>query len=111
MTVADYARWRVSLGQLEATFTHELATDTRAAAETAYALACRYATEYVGSDRRPFDIAKEWAVRAIELLDSLPADTVDQVASTRLSVGGVELPDLLHSGVVRERLADVLRSS
>jgi hypothetical protein len=111
MTVADYARWRVSLEQLEATFTHELATDTRAAAETAYALACRYATEYVGSDRRPFDIAKEWAVRAIELLDSLSSDTVDQVASTRLSVGGVELPGLLHSGVVRERLADVLRSS
>jgi hypothetical protein len=110
VTVADYARWRVSLEQLEAAFQHELATDTRAAAETAYALACRYATEYVGGDRRPFEIAKEWAIRAIELLDSLPSDTVDQVASTRLSVGGVELPDLLHSGVVRERLSDVLRS-
>lgn len=108
--MTDYARWRVSLAQLEATFEHELSTDTRAAAETAYALACRYATEYVGGDRRPFDIAKDWAMRAIELLDSLPSDTVDQVASTRLSVGGVELPDLLHSGVVRARLSDVLRS-
>ncbi|MGB6165211.1 MAG: hypothetical protein WCF33_14870 [Pseudonocardiaceae bacterium] len=108
--MVDYARWQVSLEQLEATFEHELVTDTRAAAETAYALACRYATEYVGSDRRPFDIAKEWATRSIGLLDSLPSDTVEQVVSTRMSVGGVELPDLLHSGVVRERLADVLRS-
>lgn len=108
--MTDYVRWRVSLEQLEATFENEVATDTRAAAETAYALACRYATEYVGRDRRPFDIAKKWALRAIDLLDSLPSETVDQVASTRMSVGSVELPELLHSGVVRERLADVLRS-
>ena len=108
--MTDYARWQVSLKQLEATFEYDLATDIRAAAETAYALAVRYGTEYVGSDRRPFDIAKEWAMRSIELLDSLPSDTIDQVASTRMSVGGVELPELLHSGVVRERLADILRS-
>ncbi|MFC5100202.1 hypothetical protein [Kibdelosporangium philippinense] len=49
-------------------------------------------------------------MRSIELLDELPADTVEQVASTRMSVGGVDLPELLHSGVVRERLADLLQS-
>lgn len=89
MVVADYARWQVSLEQLEAIFENELTTDTRAAAETAYALACRYATEYVGSDGRPFDIAKEWAMRSIGLLDSLPSDTVEQVASTRRNFGRV----------------------
>jgi hypothetical protein len=39
----------------------------------------------------------------------LPSDTVAQVSSTRMSVGGVELPTLLHSDVVRVRLADLLR--
>lgn len=98
---------QVSVEELRAAFDHEVATDKRAAAETAYALAFRYRNEDVGGSRR-FDLAKDWAARAVELLDSLPSDTLDQVASTRASVGGIPLPGLLHSGVVRERLADVL---
>lgn len=97
-----------SIAELEAAFEREVATDKRAAAETAYALAWRHRSEYVG-ERHPFDNARMWAERAIELLDALPSDTVDQVASTRASVGGVPIPDLLHSGVVRERLADIFR--
>lgn len=93
--------------QLETVYTQEVGTDMRAAAETAYALAFRYRNEDIGG-RRDFDAAKDWAVRAIELLDTLPSDTVADVASTRQSVGGVTIPDLLHSGVVRERLGDVL---
>jgi hypothetical protein len=100
----------MSLEELEAAFEREVISDKRAAAETAYALAYRHRTEYSGSDRHPFSIAKEWAMRSIELLDELPSDTVEQVASTRMSVGGVDLPELLHSGVVRERLADLLQS-
>lgn len=97
-----------TIAELEAVFEHEVTTDRRAAAETAYALAWRHRSEYVG-EGHPFDNAKAWAERAIELLDSMPSTTVEQVASGRASVGGVPLPDLLHSGVVRERLADVLR--
>ena len=97
-----------TIAELEAVFEHEVATDRRAAAETAYALAWRHRSEYVGQGH-PFDNSKAWAERAIELLDALPSDTVDQVASGRASVAGVPLPDLLHAGVVRERLADVLR--
>ncbi|WP_217281640.1 hypothetical protein [Kibdelosporangium persicum] len=100
----------MSLEELEATFERELLTDKRAAAETAYALACRHRTEYDGSGQHPFKVAKEWAVRAIKILDELPAEHIDQVTSTRMSVGGVDLPELLHSGVVRERLADLLQS-
>jgi len=96
-----------TLAQLEAAFDRELTTDHRAAAETAYALASRYRSEDVDGQRR-FDLAKRWATQAIDLLDALPSATIDQVASTRQSVGGVPIPDLLHSGVVRERLADVL---
>jgi len=81
--------------------------DKRAAAETAYALAFRYRNEDVDGERR-FDLAGVWATYAIELLDELPSETLEQVASTRMAVGGVPLPELLHAGVVRERLTDVL---
>lgn len=97
----------VSRDELEAAFEREFTMNKRAAAETAYALAFRYRDQDVRGERR-FDLAKQWAFRAIELLDSLPSSTVDQVVSTRTAVGGVPIPDLLHSGVVRERLADVL---
>jgi hypothetical protein len=98
---------RVSLEELQVQFNLEVQTSTRAAAETAYALAFRYRNEDVRGSRR-FDIAKIWAQRAIDLLDSIPADTINDVISTRSSAGGIPLPELLHSGVVRERLNDVL---
>lgn len=93
--------------ELRAAFARELATNKLAAAETAYALASRYRNEDVEGQRR-FDLAREWAIRSIELLESLPSDTLTDVASTRVRVGGVEIPDLLHADVVRERLGDVL---
>jgi hypothetical protein len=108
--VTEDAGQRVSLAELEAAYGREVVSDKRAAAETAYALAWRYRTEYTSGDRHPFEVAKEWALRSIALLDELPSDRVEQVASARMSVGGVPLPELFHSGVVRERLADLLRS-
>ncbi|MGH4019364.1 MAG: hypothetical protein ACRDT0_09040 [Pseudonocardiaceae bacterium] len=96
-----------SLGELRAAFEKELVTNKRAAAETAYALAFRYRNEDVDGSRH-FNIAGEWARKAIDLLEQLPSDTIEQVVSTRTSVGGFELPELLHADVVRARLADVL---
>lgn len=98
---------QVSVEELRVVFDREVDTDKRTAAETAYALAFRYRNEEVGGNRR-FDLARDWSTCVIELLDALPSDTIDQVASTRASVGGVALPGLLHSGVVRTRLDDVL---
>jgi hypothetical protein len=98
---------RASLEELQIEFNREVDTNKRAAAETAYALAFRYRNEDVGGGRQ-FDKAKVWAQRSIELLDSLPSSTLSQVASTRTIVSSVPIPDLLHSGVVRERLGDVL---
>ncbi|WP_236796320.1 hypothetical protein [Amycolatopsis sp. GM8] len=98
---------RISLHDLQIAFEREVTADKRAAAETAYALAFRYRNQDVDGRRR-FDLAKQWARRAIKLLDELPSDRLDQIATTRASVGGVDLPGLLHAGVVRERLADVL---
>jgi hypothetical protein len=96
-----------SVAELVAAFEQELTTNKRAAAETAYALALRYRNEDVNGRRR-FDLVKEWATRAVELLDELPSETVELVVSARQYVGGVPIPDLLHAGVARERLADVL---
>jgi hypothetical protein len=98
-----------SIDELRAAFDRELVEDKRAAAETAYALAFRYRNEDVDGERR-FDLAGVWATHAIDLLEELPSETLEQVASTRMSVGGVPLPELLHAAVVRERLADVLFS-
>lgn len=97
----------ISREELVAAFAREASTNKRSAAETAYALAFRYRNEDVDGVRR-FDLAKLWAIRAIELLDSLPSAKLDEVASTRSTVGGILLPEFLHSGVVRARLDDVL---
>ena len=98
---------QISISELEAAFAQELPISRRAAAETAYALAHRYRSEDVDGRRR-FDIAGEWARRTVDLLAGLPSASVADVTSTRASVGGVEIPDLLHDDVVRSRLADVL---
>lgn len=105
--MSNEAASNVSLEELQLAYNREVDTDKRAAAETAYALAFRYRNEDVGGTRR-FDIAKIWALRSISLLDSLPSATISEVASSRLFVAGIPIPDLLHSGVVRERLNDVL---
>lgn len=105
--MAKEAERRTSLAELRAAFEIEVATDKRAAAETAYALAFRYRNEDVDGVRH-FDTAGDWAKRAIALLDSLPSDSLAEVSSSRTSVGGISIPSLLHAGVVRERLGDVL---
>ncbi len=76
--------------------------DDRAAAEYAYALAVRL--REVGQT----DGAREYARECLRLAESLPARTLGDVASARLSVGGVPLPERFHDGVVRARLADLL---
>lgn len=93
--------------ELEAAYLKEALIDKRAAAEIAYALACRYRNQDVGGHRR-FDLARDWANRAVDILDSLPSETLSDVASAYNLIGSIPIPSLLHSDVVRERLADVL---
>ena len=106
-SVADEPASCPSLAELRAAFDAESITDKRAAAEIAYAIAFRYRDEDIDGARR-FDKAGVWARRAIALLDSLPSDSIADVASTCPSVGGIPIPGMLHSDVVRERLGDVL---
>ena len=76
--------------------------DDRAAAEYAYALAIRLREIGLLSEARHF------ADECLKLAEALPTKTLDDVVSTRASVGGVALPDHFHDGVVRSRLADLL---
>jgi len=76
--------------------------DNRAAAEYAYALAVRL--REVGQT----DEARRYAEECVQLAESLPSKSLDDVVSTRQAVGGVPLPDHFHDGVVRSRLADLL---
>ncbi|MYU04600.1 hypothetical protein GTY81_12025 [Streptomyces sp. SID8366] len=86
-----------STDELESVFQRELATDRWAAAETAYALAVRH------RDLGDRPASREWAQQCLRLLEGFPGETEEQVATSRTSVGGVQLPTYLHSGVVEER--------
>ena len=76
--------------------------DRRITAEYAYAVAVRL--REVGRA----DEAEHYAKQCLQLMESLPADRLEDVISERLTVGGVPLPDHFHDGVVRSRLGNFL---
>lgn len=90
-----------SAEELESIFQRELATDRWAAAETAYVLAVRH------RDSGEWPKSREWVQQCIQLLEGFPNETEDQVATTRVAIGGVPLPNYLHAGVIRERFGDL----
>ncbi|MFF4520447.1 hypothetical protein [Streptomyces bluensis] len=90
-----------SVEEVENGFQRELDTDRWAAAETAYALAVRH------RDGGNWDQSREWVQQCLRLLEGFPSDAEEQVATRRLSVGGVQLPTYLHEGVVRDRFGDI----
>ena len=77
--------------------------DWRGAAEYSYALAVRL--REIGL----IDEACRLADECLRLAELLPAATIDDVISSRLSVGGVPLPEYFHDDVVRWRLAPLLK--
>ncbi|MFI8815051.1 MULTISPECIES: hypothetical protein [unclassified Streptomyces] len=86
-----------STEELESIFQCELVTDRWAAAETAYAIAVRH------RDLGDRPASREWAQQCLRLLEGFSSETEEQVATGRTSVGGVQLPTYLHSGVVEGR--------
>lgn len=78
--------------------------DDRAAAEYAYVLAVRLRA--VGRMTE----ARHYAREALQLAERLPSGSLDDVASARLSLGGVPIPERFHDGVVRSRLKDLLNA-
>ncbi|MFI5731050.1 hypothetical protein ACIA49_13075 [Kribbella sp. NPDC051587] len=75
---------------------------SREAAELAYAAATRLQARGRVGD------ASVYARHAFALLEQLPDSTIEQVTSTRSKVGGVNIPELLHVGVIKARLGHLL---
>ena len=90
-----------SVGELETSFQRELATDRWAAAETAFVLAVR------NRDAGDWEQSRDWVAQCLRLLEGLPCETEAEVATTRVSLGGVLLPTYLHEGVVRDRFGQL----
>lgn len=76
--------------------------DHRAAAEYAYVLTVLL------RDAQDEDRARVYAGKCLELTKALPARTLDDVSSGRMSIAGVALPERFHDGVVRARFAELL---
>ncbi|MFG3487391.1 hypothetical protein ACIQ9R_05890 [Streptomyces sp. NPDC094447] len=89
-----------STDELEAAFLREMSDDRWAAAETAYALAALH------RDLGNWSRSREWVKQCLHLLDGFPSDSEEQVATKRLTAGGVPLPHYLHDGVVRARFGN-----
>lgn len=82
----------------------QASNDDRILAETAYALAVR------AMDRGDFENAEHYAKASYAAAERLPSSSLDDVATTRISVGGVELPSYFHSGVIKARFSGLLRN-
>lgn len=87
--------------ELEAGFQQELATDRWAAAESAYALAV------VHRDAGDWPASREWVQQCLRLLEGYSSDTLEDVATRRTEVGGIQLPTYLHDGVIRARFGEL----
>ena len=62
-----------------------------------------YAAAMINKDTDPI-AARDYGLRAIELYEALNIQTLEDAAPTRMSFWGIELPDIMHQDVVRERL-------
>lgn len=67
-------------------------------AELLFVLAVLYAK----SEQK--DLAVNTARECIGLLNTLPTNTLEDCAATRIRIGSVFLPELFHQGTVRERM-------
>jgi hypothetical protein len=101
----DEEKLPTSISELRKSFEDEcFYGDDRAAAEYAYVLAIRLRAE---GDRGE---AKRYAMESLRLAERLSSSSLEDVSSTRLTLGGVPLPERFHDGVVRSRLRDLLDS-
>ncbi len=92
-----------SINELKKQFEQECYfADDRAAAEYAYALAIRLRSQ--GDNEE----ARKYAQESLRYAQRLPSSSLDDVTSTRTSLGGVSMPEMFHDGVVRSRLSDLL---
>ena len=91
-----------AIRRLEKKFVDESELDKRNAAELAYAIAT------LAEDNKDLEKAREYALKAIEMFETLQIQTLDEAAAKNNIVEGVVIPELIHDGVVRERFKGIL---
>ncbi|GAA4207501.1 hypothetical protein [Actinocatenispora rupis] len=79
-----------------------IAADHRSAMEYAYALTELYRW------RADIPNAEKYAIKCLDHAESIPTETLEDVTTRRLNIGGIELPERLHDGVVRSRFVHLL---
>ena len=89
------------VSSLEKRLVPEVKITQREAAELAYVLAVIHKKEGNIKD------ARKYARQSIELFEGLDIQTLDDAASLYTVLNGIALPDLIHEGVVRDRLSDL----
>ncbi|WP_329484219.1 hypothetical protein OG555_18890 [Kribbella sp. NBC_01484] len=75
----------------------------RAAAEYAFVIAQR-----LRNDHR-LEEASAYARKCIQILETLPSETLEDVISEHQAIGGIAMPDYFHAGTARARLEALLR--
>ncbi|MDP3990655.1 MAG: hypothetical protein Q8Q01_05645 [archaeon] len=70
---------------------------TKMQAENNYAVGITYLRE--GKS----EIAREYAINAVQLYELVNVETLEDAAPTRMRVLGIELPDIMHQDVVKKR--------
>lgn len=90
-----------SLSALQNQFYALREDDPRRAAEYAYAIAVLYAKQ--GN----LGAAGNYGRAAVRLLDGCPSDTLEDCAAQHSTIGGVGIPGIIHSRVVRQRLLQI----
>lgn len=88
-----------SIRELERLFVNLKQDDPRRAAEVAFVLANKYL------DAEETESAKTFGLESMRLFGLCKTDTLEACASLYRNLGGVNLPGLIHAGVVRNRLA------
>lgn len=88
--------------RLEKKCAEEFELDKRNAAELAYAIAT------LAKDNKDLEKAREYALKAIEMFETLQIQTLDEAAAKNNIIEGVVIPELMHEGVIRERFKDIL---
>lgn len=91
-----------AIERLEKRFVEEFELDERNAAEFAYAIAT------LAKNNKDFEKAREYALKAIEIFETLQIQTLEEAAAKNNIIEGVVIPELIHDGVVRERFKGIL---
>jgi len=91
----------MDVANLEKYFSNTVKENPREAAEIAFAIALKAKQE--GDNKK----AAQYGRKSVKLFERLKVQTMDDCACLHMFINGIGIPDLVHEGVVRSRLAPI----